>query len=1026
MQPKINYVAMKRLVLFFLCLCLGMALAYPKYIGDVNNDGSLSVADVTELVNIILGKTSDYNKKLADVNEDGSVTVADVTELVNIILGKSEPKELVEADTLFIYYGDEATTYSLPSDWEPYVSVAVNGGAVSVVNTNETTEYVTALLGTCSNGSLTYTGTYKTTIVLKGVELTNPSGAALDIECGKRINLELAEGTVNKLCDSDSGSQKAALYCKGHLEISKGGQLNVTGKKKHAIASKEYVEIKKTCGNIVIDAAVGDGIHAGQYFLMNGGEVNISGVTGDGIQAEATTTLTDENNGQLIVKDGTLDISLTGSDVSALKCDSLLTISSGKVTITSTGDDVKAIKSKADINITGGELNITQSGSYLVTPISTDGNVTYDPSYTTAIKAGGNIDIAGGTFVINNTADGGRGLNADGNINITGGNLTVNANGKSGILENSGSTATSSYRVFVAIPTRSNQGGGYPGGNTQYWTNVYLYDSSNNQIAQLTSQTTLTVNGTTKTFYYYDFGAATSGTYYFTSDSYTSYNGTYNIRSANFSLSLTGSDAYYEISNSYSTSSGTRTFSISNVTSTWSSATTASAEGDTYKAACLKADGNIVVADGTLTLSHNGNISKGLKADGTVQMDGGTITDNAHGGFMIVGTDPSYCTSIKCANYIGNGGTLNIDGSGEASRGISTDEGLSIYGGNYLFILSGDGSTFTGNGETDGAASVGLKSDGNMTLQGGTVIIENTARGGKGIKIGNSSATGANGAQLTIGKENTTDGPTLTVTTSGNYLSKSGSGMEENYIGSAKAVKCMGPIVIHGGNISLSTHTEGAEGLESKYTITFNGGTFESSSYDDAINAASTITVNNGNVWAHASNNDAIDSNSSSGQNGIVINGGVVLASAADSPEEAYDCDNANFVLNGGVVIGTGGSQGGGGGGFPGGGTQGGGGTPTSATQAYATVSSISLSANTFISIKNNSGTVLASYKMPQSNSSATLLVSHPQLTSGSSATVVYGSSAISGYTNSLWNGAYSTGATSITGGTSRSVTMTK
>ena len=96
-----------------------MALAYPKYIGDVNNDGSLSIADVTELVNIILGKTSDYNKKLADVNEDGSVTVADVTELVNIILGKSEPKELVEADTLFIYYGDEATTYSLPSDWEP-------------------------------------------------------------------------------------------------------------------------------------------------------------------------------------------------------------------------------------------------------------------------------------------------------------------------------------------------------------------------------------------------------------------------------------------------------------------------------------------------------------------------------------------------------------------------------------------------------------------------------------------------------------------------------------------------------------------------------------------------------------------------------------------------------------------------------------------------------------------------------------------------------------------------------------------
>jgi hypothetical protein len=239
--------------------------------------------------------------------------------------------------------------------------------------------------------------------------------------------------------------------------------------------------------------------------------------------------------------------------------------------------------------------------------------------------------------------------------------------------------------------------------------------------------------------------------------------------------------------------------------------------------------------------------------------------------------------------------------------------------------------------------------------------------------------------------------------------------MNEDYIGSTKAIKCMGPIVINGGNISLTTQKTGAEGMESKYTITFNGGTFKSCTYDDAINAASTITINNGNIWAHASNNDAIDSNSASGQNGIVINGGIVLASAANSPEEAYDCDNANFILNGGVVIGTGGSQGGGGGG-----------TPTSATQAYATVSSVSLEANTYISIKNNSGTVLASYKMPRSNSRATILVSHPQLTSNSSATIVYNSTAINGYSNALWNGSYSTGATSITGGTSKSVTMKK
>ena len=56
--------------------------------GDVNQDGSVTIADVTALVNIILGK-SGYSSDYADVNQDGSVTIADVTALVNIILGKT-------------------------------------------------------------------------------------------------------------------------------------------------------------------------------------------------------------------------------------------------------------------------------------------------------------------------------------------------------------------------------------------------------------------------------------------------------------------------------------------------------------------------------------------------------------------------------------------------------------------------------------------------------------------------------------------------------------------------------------------------------------------------------------------------------------------------------------------------------------------------------------------------------------------------------------------------------------------------
>ncbi len=61
--------------------------------GDVNRDGTQTIADVTALVNIILGKATpeanpEYDFKAADVNDDKCITIADVTALVNIILGK--------------------------------------------------------------------------------------------------------------------------------------------------------------------------------------------------------------------------------------------------------------------------------------------------------------------------------------------------------------------------------------------------------------------------------------------------------------------------------------------------------------------------------------------------------------------------------------------------------------------------------------------------------------------------------------------------------------------------------------------------------------------------------------------------------------------------------------------------------------------------------------------------------------------------------------------------------------------------
>ena len=53
--------------------------------GDVNGDGSVTIADVTSLIDILLnGGTAPAG---ADVNGDGSVTIADVTALIDMLLG---------------------------------------------------------------------------------------------------------------------------------------------------------------------------------------------------------------------------------------------------------------------------------------------------------------------------------------------------------------------------------------------------------------------------------------------------------------------------------------------------------------------------------------------------------------------------------------------------------------------------------------------------------------------------------------------------------------------------------------------------------------------------------------------------------------------------------------------------------------------------------------------------------------------------------------------------------------------------
>jgi hypothetical protein len=52
----------------------------------VNNDGAVNIADVTALIDHLLGSGNAVNELAADVNGDQNINIADVTALIDMLL----------------------------------------------------------------------------------------------------------------------------------------------------------------------------------------------------------------------------------------------------------------------------------------------------------------------------------------------------------------------------------------------------------------------------------------------------------------------------------------------------------------------------------------------------------------------------------------------------------------------------------------------------------------------------------------------------------------------------------------------------------------------------------------------------------------------------------------------------------------------------------------------------------------------------------------------------------------------------
>ena len=349
---------------------------------------------------------------------------------------------------------------------------------------------------------------------------------------------------------------------------------------------------------------------------------------------------------------------------------------------------------------------------------------------------------------------------------------------------------------------------------------------------------------------------------------------------------------------------------------------------------CFFSEGQLIFS-GSGYLEVDANCKAGIRSDDYVRtMPKANIWVDASSGNGIRGNEAVIMT----------GGVVNINVTGTADKGISTDGEVRIEGGRTTIFTSG-GYEYDSD-ENDYSACSGIKADSVININGGELNIKSTGTGGKGLNCDD--------------EININDGVVRIITTGKRQKDSKGSV-------SPKGIKADGKINVSGGQtqVRLEGTGDGTEGIESKSEIHIEAGTVESYSYDDAINSAGNLYIDGGYVYARSYNNDAIDANKN-----LYINGGVVIAEGAGQPECGLDAaEQYKAYINSGTVIAIGGGM--------------------QAIDSSSKQASIAISASMGmkVGILDGSKAILA-YTTPSSNCGTALMISSPSFKSGSSYTL--------------------------------------
>ena len=439
---------MKRILLFAL-LTFALAFSATAATGDVNSDGEVNISDVNALIDMILSEDSGA---AGDVNGDDEINISDVNALIDIILGGgvvdeltpkdieldfsalTEGTEVIQEDEDEEDYGDYventtwSTTVNITFDGETAtvtgnpstVFVAIDGAHVTITSTAKRVRYI--VTGTTPNGSLKFYGDKKFQLQLNGADITNPTGAAINNQCGKSFYLVLNAGTVNTLRDGenytmvDGEDQKGALFSEGQILVSGKGRLDIYSVGKHCMASDDYVFVRPGC-QLYMNSTSGHGIKAKDYVYIKGGVINME-IAADGAKGINCDSLVYITGGRTtIITSGTsrLELDEQGNEVSTgvagVKADWNITMTGGKLNIKCTGNDAKGINVAQPLLFTGGELNVVVTGK----------KNTVDPK---GVKCDTDCTIQGGSFY--SCAPNGRAIDVEGTLTIADGYTTLN------------------------------------------------------------------------------------------------------------------------------------------------------------------------------------------------------------------------------------------------------------------------------------------------------------------------------------------------------------------------------------------------------------------------------------------------------------------------------------------------------------------------------------------------------------------------------------------------------------------------